>query len=272
MKKPDFLIIGTMKSGTSTLSKYLERHPQIGIPKKEVHFFDRHADKGLEWYSDQLKKSGDSNTLIYGEKTPFYAWTDEIAESIYRINPNMKLIWLFRDPIERVLSHYRHNIKSGRDWLTIKKAFRDEQSRSIGDLQLGYVLASQYELQIERYLKYFDRKQMLFESFEYFVGNQEAFLKRVTNFLGVNSSPFVQIPPANEGDGVKLLWLNYVLGSYIGKNNRIFSSFYNWNSSSKKIAMPEDLKSELKLSFKETEAYVRNNCLVDTSLWKNWKT
>ena len=92
-RKPDFLIVGAMKSGTSTLAHCLRQHPQICMPEKELHFFDAQGrfeqrwTYGREWYEAQFPLGSPGAT--YGEKTPTYSYVPGAAGRIYRMYPEL---------------------------------------------------------------------------------------------------------------------------------------------------------------------------------------
>ena len=105
---PNALIIGVQKGGTSTLSNVFSIHKEIGIPEKEVHFFDT-TKKKMDWYSDQFKNYDKKKVVC--EKTPSYIYNvNNAIDKIYNFNPNIKLIILFREPISRAYSQYYMNI------------------------------------------------------------------------------------------------------------------------------------------------------------------
>ena len=99
---PDFLGVGTQKGGTTYLYELLKRHPQVFLAKpKEQHFFSLHWQRGADWYRRQFASSEESQ--ICGEITPYYLFHPE-ARANQSLVPNVKLIVLLRDPVERALS------------------------------------------------------------------------------------------------------------------------------------------------------------------------
>ncbi len=105
IEAPDFLIVGTMKSGTSSLRHYLSQHPQIAIPAREIHFFDRDDTyaRGPAWYLGRLARDRTANTTIVGEKTPTYSYDPKVPARIHRDFPGVKLVWIFRNPVDRTI-------------------------------------------------------------------------------------------------------------------------------------------------------------------------
>lgn len=105
---PDFLVAGVRKCATTWLHRCLSEHPQIFVPRetKELYFFDRHWDRGTTWYSRYFRDSMPSQ--ICGELTPGYFVHPEVPARIRATLPNIKLAFLFRNPIERLISMYYH--------------------------------------------------------------------------------------------------------------------------------------------------------------------
>lgn len=109
MRKPDYLIIGTMKGGTTILHDFICDHPEVSIAeKKEIHYFSLYYDKGEEWYSGHFK--GPEKTII-GEASPTYFDMSSfgvLPKLIKNDLPDVKIILIVRDPVARAISHYNH--------------------------------------------------------------------------------------------------------------------------------------------------------------------
>ena len=107
---PTFITIGAMKCGTHSLHQYLDLHPEIAMSqRKELNFFLTEAKfaQGLEWYSAQIAGNGTAR----GESSPNYSkchMFPGVAERMHATLPDIKLIYLVRDPVERAVSHYVH--------------------------------------------------------------------------------------------------------------------------------------------------------------------
>ncbi|WP_251941179.1 sulfotransferase family protein [Salinibacter ruber] len=191
--KPDFLIVGAMKSGTSTLAHYLRQHPEVYMPVDEVHFFYEQGrgnwQKGFQWYESQFHEASPSQ--IAGEKTPTYSYLPGTAERIHEVLPNVKLLWIFRDPIDRAYSNYWHAVCAGVESKSFAEAVRLEEQRIKKSPWKGYVRRSIYSEQVERYLDYFDQNQMHFCLLENLKEKPNSVLKDLAGFLGVDSDNFV---------------------------------------------------------------------------------
>jgi hypothetical protein len=126
--KVNFLIVGVQKGGTTSLDAYLRQHPRIGMAsKKEVHFFDDEDRFGsgtpdYEVYHRHFDRL-DSKS-IYGEATPIYCYWSESMRRIREYNPDIKIIMLLRNPVERAWSHWRMETDRGADSAPFAMAIR----------------------------------------------------------------------------------------------------------------------------------------------------
>lgn len=108
MRLPDYLIIGTMKGGTTAMHGFINAHPGVTPPTtKEIHYFTLNYHRGAEWYSSHF----DPAAAVTGEGSPTYfdaVFTAQVPQLIDRDLPNAKLILVVRDPVERAVSHFNH--------------------------------------------------------------------------------------------------------------------------------------------------------------------
>ncbi|OYT33099.1 sulfotransferase [Archaeoglobales archaeon ex4484_92] len=192
MKLPNFIICGTQKGGTSALYYFLKEHPEIYLsPKKEVHYFDLNYQKGLKWYEKHFKGASSKYKAI-GEASPLYMYLEEVPERIHETLPDAKLIFILRNPVDRAYSHYWHEIRLGYEWLPFEEAIKKEKERlaagTIFDKQhCSYLDRGKYIKQLKRYRKYFSKDQMLILISEELKNKPENVLKRVFEFLDVNT-------------------------------------------------------------------------------------
>ncbi len=182
---PDFLIVGGMKCGTTSLLFYLNQHPSICMPEKELHYFDKDNNykKGLNWYEDQFKCKSDK---VIGEKTPTYSYLKKVPKRINESIPEIKLIWIFRDPVKRAYSNYWHAVNNGVEYLSFEEAIKREPERVKQDVFKGYLRRSKYYNQVKNYLEYFDKGQMLFLIAEKLFEAPLEELERVYKFLEID--------------------------------------------------------------------------------------
>jgi len=125
---PSFLIIGTQKGGTSSLHHYLSRNNSVRMAiKKEVHFFDSYFGKGLAWYLAHFARRKDA--VITGEASPSYLMHPLVPRRVHGAFPQMRLIALLRNPVDRAYSHYQMNVRKGIEALSFEDAVEQEPSR-----------------------------------------------------------------------------------------------------------------------------------------------
>jgi sulfotransferase family protein len=195
---PDFLILGAQKAGTTALYSYLRRHAQIGGPIwKEVSYFDRHYPRGTAWYRGQFPLRNDGR--IAGEASPGYLFHPLAPERVRQTVPDAKLIVLLRDPIDRALSHYHHEVALGREPLSFEEAIDAEPDRTRGEEErlvrepgyfshawwdYTYLARGRYAEQVERWLAVFPREQMLMLASEDLAVQPADVHGRVLEFLG----------------------------------------------------------------------------------------
>ena len=192
MTLPNFIIVGAMKSGTSTLRDLLTVRHDVFLPPGEVHFFSDEGKyaRGMEWYASLFSTA--NGAVAVGEKTPTYCYAQECAARIRQHLPDVKLVWLFREPVSRTYSHYWHSVKNGSERLSFQVAIETEPQRVLKDRWRGYQLRSLYHQQVENYLQLFPRSQMHFLLMEHLLRNPLREVNALLSFLGVEP---LQVPP-----------------------------------------------------------------------------
>jgi hypothetical protein len=181
---PNLIIIGAGKCGTSALWHYLGLHPEISMSRnKELRFFHEkfNWEKGVGWYEGQF---ANGSTPVRGEASPQYTHYPEsrgAAERMHSILPEAKLIYIVRDPIERIISDYVDGVARGRQQRTLAEAVA-APSRS------SYVLRSRYMMQLEQYLPYYSMNHILVLTQEMLMSDRRATLAKVFRFLEVDES------------------------------------------------------------------------------------
>ena len=204
-----FMIVGAQKCGTTALAHFLSQHPEIGMASpKEVHLFDA-PHYSTDWTPEQIDKRYGSRfthctgARILGEATPSYMFVPEIGRELERYNPDLKLIVLLRDPVERAISHYYMEKGRGRErrplWFALlREPFRlrrcrDRRVRGSVTLRYSYRTRGLYSLQLRNLYRFFDRDQVLIVSTSELSERHHEVLRRVFAFLGVSEK--VRIAP-----------------------------------------------------------------------------
>lgn len=188
---PDFIIIGAQKAGTSSLYYYLSQHPAIRMSAlKETHYYNYHILRGrnLSWYRSFFPLKIKARNTLTGEASPYYLFDPDVPARIKRDLPNIKLIALFRNPIDRAYSAYNMNKRQARrpDFPTFEEAIANfdtssEQSRL-------YLYRGRYAEHIKPWLTNFSREQLLCMKSEDLFQDPKSALEAVYTFLGVAKS------------------------------------------------------------------------------------
>ncbi len=211
---PDFLIIGAQKAGTTALYAYLRRHPEVTGPTwKEVSYFDRHFQRGPAWYRGNFPLR--SRRQIVGEASPSYVFHPQAPERVAALVPDVRLIVLVRDPVERALSHYHHEVALGREELPFEEALEREDERLAGELERmrddpayfshawwnhTYLARGRYAEQLDRWLAQFPREQLLVLSNDELAVQPEETYGRVLEFLGARPHRLESYPRVYDRD------------------------------------------------------------------------
>jgi hypothetical protein len=183
---PNLIVIGAPKAGTSSLHFYLDLHPQVAMSRvKELSYFWREDWRERRaWYEAQFEFP-DREVRVSGESTPFYAaypFRQNVPERMRELVPNVKLIYMVRDPIDRLLSHWVQRAGDG-DRAPFEK-YMDEYEQPDNRI----VCPSRYWLQVERYMHLFDPSQLLVvDQHDLRVRRRET-LRAVFRFLEVDDS------------------------------------------------------------------------------------
>lgn len=195
--QPNFLCIGTQKAGTTTLHDILIQHPEVYLPEsKEAHFFDinEHYERGLKWWVDTFFSSVRSETII-GAMTPEYLYYEEVPLRILEtLGPNIKIIVLLRNPVDRAFSHYLMTKRRGFENYSFKEATHLEKDRiKDGEFErshFSYTSRGMYCEQVKRYRNIFPKENILVVRFEDdLLDNRQATISKILNFLELDDMP-----------------------------------------------------------------------------------
>lgn len=199
---PSALIIGAQRCGSTALFSYLAGHPDVLRPfGKEIHYFDFHYAKGIRWYrgrfpySRQLRRG--ALTL---DATPHYLLHPLVPQRAAQLLPEVKLIAVLRNPVDRALSHYQHEVRGGRESLSFAEALDQESERLAGEEErlrnepdyyswnhhrYSYTRRGVYVEQLQRWLQHFPRSQLLVLQSESLFRDPPVGMKAVHQFLGL---------------------------------------------------------------------------------------
>ncbi len=212
--KPSFLIIGAQKAGTSSLFRYLSQHPHIRLPaSKELHFFDMQYQRSINWYEGLFPKRKFLSRQITGEASPYYLFHPLAPKRVNEHYPDIRLIVLLRNPVDRAYSHFNMERNRGNEpevsfmravELEASRIFDEEQQIRQGIIQSGckfqnwsYMRRGLYGQQVADWQKFFRSKQFIFIKSEDFYTDTVHELERIHEFLRIPHVPPVDISPVN---------------------------------------------------------------------------
>jgi hypothetical protein len=196
---PNLFIIGAMKSGTTSLHEYLHEHPDIFMARfKEPQYFAPHRiplqgdwgqgnplpEPGIDWYLRLFDGAGD--VKYAGESSTTYTKEPRVtgcARRIHEFNPGARLIYILRDPIERTISHYWHNVAGLMESRPMLEAIRRRDE---------YTAYSHYARQLRPYLDRFDPSSIYVNTLENLTACRQEVLRDIFAWLGVDPSFQVQ--------------------------------------------------------------------------------
>ena len=177
---PNLVVIGGLKCGTTSLHHYLNLHPRIAMSRpKELNFFVAELNWGLgrEWYASHFDRSAP----VRGETSPHYTNLPRfagVAGRMREVVPEARLIYMVRNPVERILSHYLHNVGGGYEHRSLADALSDPGS--------AYLARSRYAMQLGPYLEAFGRERILILANEDLAADRDGAMRAAFEFCGVD--------------------------------------------------------------------------------------
>jgi Sulfotransferase domain len=171
---PSFFIIGPPRTGTSWLHQVLSKRASLSHPTKETRFFDRHFDRGLDWYGSHYRKAVPGRPV--GEIAPIYFASPETRERIAALIPQARIVCTFRNPVDRVVSLYRLKRAYGFIPWNLEEALeRDPELME----------SSRYSAHLKGWRKTFGNSQVMVTMHEDMQADPQGYLDRLVDFVGV---------------------------------------------------------------------------------------
>jgi hypothetical protein len=180
---PSFLLIGAQKAGTTALASFLRQHPEVCFSQpKETWFFDRRYERGIEWLASHFKHWNGEPAI--GEGTARLLANREAPFRIYDHIPDVQLLCILRNPIERAFSQYYFYLYTGKT--DTNKSFGELIRRQ--DTKLGRDLVNQgrYIDHLRRYEEVFGRDQLTIVFHQTFRQNPALVLQVLYEAIGVD--------------------------------------------------------------------------------------
>ncbi|GGX49607.1 sulfotransferase family protein [Saccharospirillum salsuginis] len=277
--KPNFLVIGAARSGTTSLFKYLESHPDIFMSEiKEINFFsnDKYWRKGFAWYEKHFSKAHET---AIGEASTSYTRfpaNPDVPKRIHAYNPDIKLIYLLRDPIERFKSHYLQRIAAGHE----TRMFDDILAHHPKDPTLWQGC---YAYQLDQYLQYFSREQIHLFTMDELKFKPEATVRGIYRFLGVDED-FQDVDLTTQHNANKVVTRKGPIGrsilkfyhqnieqkTYPYKIKRLFTGLAELDSKPAEKPQPTSKQLDYLADFYRSDVdRIKHEFGVDTSHWLN---
>ena len=179
---PSFFIVGPPRTGTSWLHEVLAKRSILPDPVKETRFFDIHFHRGIEWYRSHYRRS--TNDGVTGEVAPTYFISRVARERLARTIPEARIICIFRDPVERLLSHYRFKRAYGMIPWDLKEAIlRDPELTE----------SNQYATHFKAWQRVFGTERVLATFYDDLRDEPQTYLDSVADSVGVPR--FALTPP-----------------------------------------------------------------------------
>ena len=216
LNMPNFLIIGFAKCGTTSLYDYMIKHPRIlEAGRKEINFFNNEKlfKLGIDWYKSNFPSIPNETGYITGEATPTYILNSVGMERIRNLCPNIKLIVILRNPVDRAISQHHFSIKRGGQYRSLEPAIisgitkiqnitnlREKIEQHYGYIpNAGILSASLYIYFLEKLMKFFSREQLLILKTEDLSEKPNETMNELFNFLGLSSYQISKFPRKNTG-------------------------------------------------------------------------
>jgi hypothetical protein len=219
---PHFLIVGAQRSGTTALYKTLTEHPAVlgaGL-HKGVHYFDTAYEKGPDWYAGHFPRLATARRVehqlgvrpITGEASPYYMFHPLAAERIARDLPDIRVVAILRDPVERAYSAYTHEKARGFETETFERAIELEPERLHGEDERlrrdpryvsyhhqhnAYLTRGHYVEQVQRLERHVGRDRLLVLDFDELFGDLAQSMPPLLDFLGLPEWLPEEIPKRN---------------------------------------------------------------------------
>jgi hypothetical protein len=200
--EPGFLVIGTKRGGSTSCYEWIAQHPQVAPCRtgKGTHYFDVNYPRGEAWFRSGFPHQRDP-WRVTGEGSPYYMFHPAAPERIARTLPEVRLIAVLRDPVERAWSHYKYEVSRGHETLDLVEALdaeperlRGEEERLLADPAYvstahryhTYLQRGHYAEQLSRIFEYVDRERVLVLRSEELFADPHEQLARVWSFLGLD--------------------------------------------------------------------------------------
>ncbi len=213
---PGFLIIGTKRGGSTSLYEYVIRHPAVAgcLLQKGSHYFDVNFTRGWNWFRSTFPLAT-GRRAVTGEASPYYMFHPLAPQRIAAALPDVRLIAVLRDPVDRAWSHFQYERRQGHEDLPFGEALRREPERLAGEAErmiaepgysssayrhFSYLARGHYAEQLEKVHALLPPSHVLVLQSEALFADPDAELERVWRFLGLGPCRIGEAPAFKAGD------------------------------------------------------------------------
>lgn len=185
---PNFIVVGALRSGTTSLARQLGAHPDVFVaPQKEVRFFNRYFERGAGWYGKQFADARTEKAV--GEATPTYMYDERAMTRMSGLLPDIRLIAILRNPVDRAYSHYWLNRARGTEQLEFADAVAGEPARlESGQHRYAYLEYGRYLPYLQGVCRHFSRKALHVVLLEQFSADPPGTYRSLCRFLGISDA------------------------------------------------------------------------------------
>jgi hypothetical protein len=292
--KPIFFIVGAPKCGTTAMNDYLNKHPDIFMAKKELHYFGKDLKTKIKLseseYLRHFQMAGSKK--IIGEASVWYLFSQTAADEIKRFAPGAKILIMLRNPVEVIHSlHSQHLIDGNEDVPDFEKALKLDEVRkkrmnlphSVDFFELPpYKDSILFTNQVKRYLDVFGKENVRIILYEDFITNTEEEVLKTLTFLGIEGRHPIDYKIINQNKRIKSFFLHRIIKKPPAVLKKIFRKiapaqklrhsimlkFSNWNiKTGKRDEMSVTLSNQLKVFFADDVKSLAKLINRDLSAW-----
>ena len=185
---PSFLVVGPPRTGTTWLYEVLSGHVNLPYPTKETRFFDLHFHRGVDWYLSHFLPGEIGRAT--GEVAPTYFAAPEAVSRIAKVLPEVKVVFIFRQPVERIVSLYRLKRAYGMLRWSLDEALECDPEL------LG---TSRYATHLQRWRESFPQENLSVYFYEDLRRNPQDFVNGLADDLAIPRFPVADVDSAGAG-------------------------------------------------------------------------
>ena len=217
MKKPNAILLGVHKAGTSSFFNWLSQHPDVYAPEemKDFPFFiiDKFYNKGIKELSKYFASINGEKIGLHGAVQ--YIYFPIVAKRIYEFNPETKLILILRNPVKRAFSAHQYLYKLGVESLPFLSALEREETENFQSIEdrakYKYLDHGFYFKQLQEYLKYFKKEQIQIFIYEEMLQQKEVAVAQTCRFLEIDAGFQPNFAHLNKTNSPRFRWINQMV-------------------------------------------------------------